>query len=56
MLTNVSLVGRTQHVRQQTLIKSHHTCNLIKAYNSIKARQRNKPVWEFRPIGILSTQ
>ena len=44
MLTNVTFVGPNQHVRNQTRLKTNHTCKLKNAYNSINAHQRNEPV------------
>ena len=43
-LTNVTSVDHDQYVRQQTLIKTNNTYNLIQACYSINAHQRNTPV------------
>ena len=44
ILINVTFVGSSQQVRQQTRIKTNHTCILINVCNSINGFQQNKSV------------
>ena len=43
-LTNITLASHVQQIRQQTKIKSSHTCILIDACNRINPQKQNKNV------------